>query len=114
PLVLSDPAVAAGVSPASEPGVPPGGTKTLEDTAKTMQLPGAEARIKEVQPGRMFILSATFPVGFRVQPNQSIELRVKTNHPQFPVIKVPVVQGQSLAANLGHEAGSKPAAPKPQ
>jgi hypothetical protein len=114
PLVLSDPTVAAGVSPASEPGVPPGGSKSLGDTAKAMQVLGAEARIKEVQPGRMFILSATFPVGFRVQPSQSVELRVKTNHPQFPVIKVPVVQGHSLAANLSPEPSSSPAAPKPQ
>jgi hypothetical protein len=49
----------------------------------------------------MFIIAAIFPAGFHVDPRQSVTLRVKTNHPQLPVLNVPVLQGQSLQGTSG-------------
>jgi hypothetical protein len=95
PLILSDPSVVTGVSPAVGAVVPPSAKDNLEPVA---DVPGAEARFKEVQPGRMFILAATFPAGFHVESSRSVALRVKTNHPQFPVLNVPVLGGQSLVS----------------
>jgi hypothetical protein len=53
---------------------------------------GASVQLREVQPGKIFSLAVTFPAGFRSQPNQSLEVRVKSNHLQSPIVKVPVIQ----------------------
>ncbi len=39
-----------------------------------------------------FTLTLIFPVGFDLKPGDKSELTVKTSHPQFPVIKVPIMQ----------------------
>ena len=76
------------------------GTNVLALSEATINAEGARADIREVQPGRMFQLTLTFPAGFRVPPGQKVEARVKTNNPLFPELKIPVTQGQSLAATL--------------
>lgn len=53
---------------------------------------GVEVQLKELQPGHFFTLTATFPQGFEAAQGERLELSVKSNHPQYPVIKVPVVQ----------------------
>ena len=35
-------------------------------------------------------LTIDFLAGFQVEPGQNVELTVKSNHPSFPLIKVPV------------------------
>jgi hypothetical protein len=46
----------------------------------------------------LFNLVVSFPAGFQIQPDQKVEVSVKSNHPKFPLIKVPVVQAKSAAA----------------
>jgi hypothetical protein len=99
PLILSEPSVAAGLSPSADSGRP-GGTDVGSATGPLKPVADTQARVQEVQPGRMFILAATFPSGFHVDPGQSVALRVKTNHPQIPVLNVPVLQGQGLKDTL--------------
>jgi hypothetical protein len=53
---------------------------------------GAEVRLREVQPGRLFELTVSFPTGFRVHPGKEMEVRVKSNHPQFPYVRIPVLE----------------------
>jgi hypothetical protein len=84
------------------------GTNPLVLSKPTVDAPGAEIRVQEVQPGRYFILSANFPAGLQIQPNQTAEIRVKTNHPQFPLLKIPVVGSHTLAASLGETEASPP------
>ena len=76
------------------------GTNVLALSEATINAEGAKVDIREVQPGRMFQLTLTFPAGFRVPPDQKVEARVKTNNRLFPELKIPVTQGQSLAATL--------------
>ena len=61
-------------------------------------IPEAEVRLEETQPGRLFNLAVSFPEGFQIQPDQKVEVTLKSNHPKFPLIKVPVVQSKSPAA----------------
>lgn len=53
---------------------------------------GAGVQLREVQPGKLFDLVVTFPAGFHVEPGRAIEACVKSNHPQSPLLKVPVTQ----------------------
>jgi hypothetical protein len=49
----------------------------------------------EVQPGfrkGMFTLLAVIPPGFHLLPGQHAEVTVESNHPRFPVIRVPIMQ----------------------
>jgi hypothetical protein len=53
---------------------------------------GVDVQIKEVQPGKQFTLSMTFPAGFQVVQGQQVELNVHSSNPDFALIKVPVRQ----------------------
>jgi hypothetical protein len=68
------------------------GTNPLTVSEPSVNAAGVDVQVKEEQPGQQFGVTATFPAGFEVAPGQRIELSVKSNHPQFPVVKVPVIQ----------------------
>jgi len=70
------------------------GTNLLVLSDANVNVPGAEVHVQETQPGRFFNLSVDFPVGFEVKAGQQVEVSVKSNHPKFPLIKVPVFQPQ--------------------
>jgi hypothetical protein len=55
-------------------------------------IPGVEASVQELQPGRVFNVVLRFPEGFEIPPGQRAELSLKTSHPQFPSLKVPIYQ----------------------
>jgi hypothetical protein len=74
------------------------GTNPLVLSEASANIPEAEVRLDETQPGRLFNLAVSFPAGFQIQPDQKVEVTVKSNHPKFPLIKVPVVQSKSPAA----------------
>lgn len=68
------------------------GTNALVLTEPAVNAKGADVQLKEVQPGRYFTLTVIFPTGFEIAQGEKVELSVKSNHPQFPIIKVPVLQ----------------------
>jgi hypothetical protein len=68
------------------------GTNTLALSEPAMNAKGVDVQLKELQPGRFFEVSVTFPAGFEVAQGEQVELSLKSNHPQFPVIKAPVLQ----------------------
>src|ERR1035437_10545633 len=68
------------------------GTNTLALSEPAVNAKGVDVQLKELQPGRYFTLTVSFPAGFEIAPGEKVELSVKSNHPQFPVIKVPVRQ----------------------
>ena len=53
---------------------------------------GVDVQLKETEPGRAFALALIFPAGFEIAQGEKVELSVKSNHPQFPTIKVPIMQ----------------------
>ena len=73
------------------------GTNSLVLSDANVNVPGAEVRVQETQPGRFFNLSVDFPAGFELKAGQQVEVSVKSNHPKFPLIKVPVFQPQRAA-----------------
>jgi hypothetical protein len=76
------------------------GTNSLVLSDAKVSVPGAEVRVQETQPGRLFTISVDFPAGFEVKGQQA-ELSVKSNHPKFALIKVPVFQAQIAAPAAG-------------
>lgn len=63
---------------------------TLSDPAVSAK--GVDVQLKENEPGRLFTLTLTFPAGFEIAGGQKAEVTVKSNHPQFPIIRVPIIQ----------------------
>jgi hypothetical protein len=61
-------------------------------SAPTVNVPGVVATLKESQPGRLFSITLDFPAGFAIKATEQAELTVKTSHPQYPVVRVPIVQ----------------------
>lgn len=68
------------------------GTNTLTLSEPTVNDKKVDLQLREIEAGRFFTLTANFPLGFEVAQGQPLELSLKSNHPQFPIIKVPVVQ----------------------
>src|SRR5207249_588845 len=55
-------------------------------------LNAGNVQVKEEEPGRKFVATLSFPEGFEIPQGQQVEFTVKSTHPQFPLIKVPIVQ----------------------
>ena len=68
------------------------GTNSMALSEAAVNAKGVDVQLREVQPGLYFTLSVQFPAGFEVAQGEKVEVTVKSNHPQFPVIKVPVIQ----------------------
>jgi len=67
-------------------------TNAISLTEPTVNAPGVEVHITEVQPGKVFNALLTFPEGFEVTSGQPVTLTMKSTSPQVPEIRVPVVQ----------------------
>lgn len=80
----------------------------------TVDEPGVELEIQEMQPGRWYNLAAKFPAGFQVPAGKRLEVRVKTNNPQYPVVVLPVNQWARPASTTLARAGGSPTAGPPQ
>lgn len=72
-----------------------------------LNVEGLEVQMREVQPGRMFLLTVAFPTGFELPQGQSSELTVKSNHPKYPLIKVPITQSPRAATAPAQAAQTK-------
>lgn len=77
------------------------GTNALALTEPAMNVKGVDLQLRELQPGRSFTLTVSFPAGFAILPGEKVELSVKSDHPQFPIIKVPVIQPSHPASPGG-------------
>ena len=51
---------------------------------------GITVQMTETQPGKLFTLNLNFSTNFQARAGQTLELTVKTSHPNYPVIKVPI------------------------
>ncbi|HSU53106.1 MAG TPA: DUF1573 domain-containing protein [Candidatus Dormibacteraeota bacterium] len=68
------------------------GTNSVQLSDATVNAKGVDLSLAEPQPGKLFTATLSFPQGFEMGQGEKVEFEVKTTHPQFPVIKVPVVQ----------------------
>jgi hypothetical protein len=55
-------------------------------------------QLREMQPGRTFVVTLGFPEGFVVSPGEQIALTAKSDHPRMPNIRIPIFQTQRQAA----------------
>jgi len=67
----------------------PGGA-TLKLSEPGCSVPRVKVELRELQPGRAFQLTAVFPAGFALEAGQAAELHVNSNHPKYPVLRVPI------------------------
>ena len=70
------------------------GTNSLVLSEPSINTPKAQVVLRELQTGRFFQLALTFPAGFRGEPGRAIEARLKSNNPQSPVIKIPIIESE--------------------
>ena len=82
------------------------GTNVLALSEAAVNAPGVTTTIVEDLPNRQMTVSVAFPAGFEITPADKVELRIKSTHPQFPVITVPISQTPRPAAATA--TGSKP------
>jgi hypothetical protein len=75
-------------------GIRNSGTNSLTLSDAKVNAPGAEVRVQEGVPGKVFSLMVNLPTGFNIKPEQKVELTVKSNHPKYPLITVPFYQTQ--------------------
>jgi hypothetical protein len=52
--------------------------------------PGVRVNLEEREPGRLFVVRVEFSPGFPMTAERKLELEMRTNHPQYPVLRVPV------------------------
>jgi hypothetical protein len=86
------------------------GTNALVLSEPRVNSPGIEVRLQEVQPGQVFGLMVNFPAGFQTKPDKKIEVTVKSNHPKYPLITVPVLQQARVVSAAPKLAPAKPSA----
>ena len=68
------------------------GSRAMTLSDPSINADGASVQLRELQAGKMFELTVTFPAGFRGQPGKTVEAQLKSNLPHAPVISVPVTQ----------------------
>ena len=67
-------------------------TNTLTLSDATVNVPGVDVQLKEVQPGRLYTAMHSFPEGFEMPPGSPVALSIKSSQTRMPEIKVPVIQ----------------------
>lgn len=111
PAQITLPAIRLGNLTPSTVSVRNDGTNALALREAAVNAKGVDVQVKEIEPGRSFTLAVGFPAGFEIPQGEKVELSVKSNHPQYPEIKVPVVQAPRPGAvfeGLGIPAGVSP------
>jgi hypothetical protein len=68
------------------------GREPLSLSDLKVDLTGVESKVHEIQPGRLFSIVISFPVGFQPPASPLGQLRVRSNHPRFPVISFPLTR----------------------
>jgi hypothetical protein len=86
-------------------------TNSLQVTEPTLDLENVEVKLNEIQAGRSFSVSLAFPPGFELPSANAAQLTVKTSHPQYPLLKIPINQLPRTMAPGGAPAVSPRLAP---
>lgn len=68
------------------------GSAALKVTEPAASVEGLVVKLIEPQPGRMFYVSIAIPGEFKASAEKPAVISVKTSHPKFPEIRVPIVR----------------------
>lgn len=71
------------------------GTNMIALSDPSINAKNVNIQLKDFQPGKYFSISLMFPQGYLIPQSEKIELSVKTSHPQYPAIRVPIIQQQA-------------------
>jgi hypothetical protein len=71
--------------------------KALVLTEPTLNANGVGVQLSEVQTGRKYEATLTFPQGFEIARNERVELSIKSNFASSPVVKVNIAQAPRRA-----------------
>jgi hypothetical protein len=74
-------------------------TNTLTLSEPVVSATDVVVQLVEPQPGKIFTATLSFPAGFTLPPGKPAEFTVKSNHPKFPLIRVPILQAQAVHPN---------------
>jgi len=77
------------------------GTNALVLSEARVDVPGAKVEVNELQAGRLFRLTLSLPPEVVLESGRSFTLSVRSNHPRYPEIKVPIQQAARVAAPRG-------------
>jgi hypothetical protein len=67
-------------------------TNAIQCSDLALDVPGVEVRLLEGQPGKQFTAQVMFPAGFELPRGRQCALTLKSTHPQYSVIRVPLMQ----------------------
>jgi hypothetical protein len=82
------------------------GRDALELSEAAIDLEGAEVHVMEVIPGRQFKVELSLENGIEIGADQLVLVTLKSNHADYPEIKIPVVQGQVARPGVAVSAKS--------
>jgi hypothetical protein len=92
-------------------------TNALALSEPAINVKGVDVQLKELEPGKSFTATLSFPAGFEIAAGTQVELSLKSNHAQSPVLKVPVQQQRPAAppgaATQTYQTTVLPAVPPP-
>ncbi len=86
-------------------------TNALVVSDPVFNMPGPEAQIRELQPGRIFSVQVTLPPGFEIPVGKKAILTLKTSHPKYQTLEVPIVQMPKPVTALQNVRRPMPGAP---
>src|SRR5438552_6589431 len=75
------------------------GTNSLALSDASVNVPGAAVRVQETQPSRLFSVTVSLPAGFEINPDQKVAMTIKSNHPKYALITVPIIAAGPIAAS---------------
>lgn len=84
----------------------------MKVTEAAVNAEGVIVQVNESQPGKLFMLTVTFPTNFQARPDQPLELTAKTSHPKRPIITVPIRQAAAFAPTGLRPPATAPAVSK--
>jgi hypothetical protein len=76
------------------------GTNAMVLSEARVDVPGAKVDVTELQAGRLFRLTLSLPPEVVLEPGRSFALSVRSNHPRYPEIRVPIQQAVRPAARV--------------
>ena len=87
-------------------------TNSLLLTEPSVNLPGVDIKLNEIQPGRVFNITLSFPAGFSLPPGDPVALTMKSSNQRMPLVKVPILQQpKPFVPQAGPSAVPRPAVP---
>jgi len=78
-----------------------------------IDIPGAEVRITETQPGRLYTLTVVLPRDLKIKPGDTARITARSSHPKVPLINIPIIQNYGVSQRSeASEGQSQPVVPR--